>query len=412
MLNRNSFSMFALSFSLFAVGCGGAPSEANGGADQASTTKSSLVGSYKASSLSSSSPFASLTLKADGTYSAAHLCGGNGECKALLPTDTGTWTTKKSGPQLGAPAGVQEIVLKSSSSFYGTTTYFYSESAGSLSIFTSVNGTPFVYVESGAASAPDGSALVGSYKATSLTTSTPFVSLTLNSDGSYVAGHLCGGNGECKAILPADHGTWAVTTSGPQLGAPGGASQLTLTSSSIYGVEAFFYTVSNDGDLLLSTVFEGSSFDYAPAAPAASGDDAGASSGDDASVSVGEDGGTSSTDDGGSIDSSIVGSFTDSSPDSSTPFVSLTLNADGSYSAAHLCGGNGECNALLPADTGTWSTRTSGPQLGAPAGAAQLVLESTVSLYGEEDFFYSVDGSGDLLLSSVFNGTAITYTAN
>jgi hypothetical protein len=57
----------------------------------------------------------------------------------------------------------------------------------------------------------------------------PFASVELNTDNTYTITRLCGGNGSCKAIIPPETGTWGVSRTGPQLGAPAGREKITFT---------------------------------------------------------------------------------------------------------------------------------------------------------------------------------------
>jgi hypothetical protein len=90
----------------------------------------------------------------------------------------------------------------------------------------------------------------------------------------------------------------------------------------------------------------------------------------------------------------LVGTFTNPPNTPNTlPFFSYTFNADGTYKATGGCRpnpGGPSCFAITGA-TGTWSIEKSGPQLGAPAGANQLV---TVDSFKQRDaFFYKLDGN-------------------
>jgi hypothetical protein len=84
-------------------------------------------------------------------------------------------------------------------------------------------------------------------------------------------------------------------------------------------------------------------------------------------------------------------------------FFGLTLNADGTFKDNGGCRPNPDgpsCFAITQA-TGTWSIDTSGPQLGAPQGAAEIILVD--SFKQKTTLFYTIDGK-TLNLSTTFGG--------
>jgi hypothetical protein len=101
----------------------------------------------------------------------------------------------------------------------------------------------------------------------------------------------------------------------------------------------------------------------------------------------------------------IVGTFTN--PDGKEDdllFFTFAFASDGTYKATGGCrpnpNGGPSCSAITQA-SGTWSIQTSGPQLGDPAGAPQLVLVD--SFKQKTTLFYKLDGK-NLMLSETFNG--------
>jgi hypothetical protein len=98
----------------------------------------------------------------------------------------------------------------------------------------------------------------------------------------------------------------------------------------------------------------------------------------------------------------------DGDPDSLL-FYAFQFSSDGTYNARGGCrpGPTGpHCFAIVAAH-GTWSTHKSGPQLGAPGGAAELVLTDQ---FGQvTTYFYSID-QDTLSLSTVFRGDASIFT--
>jgi hypothetical protein len=106
----------------------------------------------------------------------------------------------------------------------------------------------------------------------------------------------------------------------------------------------------------------------------------------------------------------LVGTFENDPKDADDLlFWSFTFKTDGSYSARGGCRPGGEgahCFAII-AQNGTWALAKSGPQLGAPLGAEQLVL--TPDFGDEARYFYSID-NGTLSLSEVMRGQQSVFT--
>jgi hypothetical protein len=93
--------------------------------------------------------FFSFTFNADGTYSATGGCRGTGAsgvatCHAIIQA-SGNWSIDKSGPQLGAPGGLPELVLVDS--FKQKQTLFYSIDGSKLTLKTTVNGKASLFVK-------------------------------------------------------------------------------------------------------------------------------------------------------------------------------------------------------------------------------------------------------------------------
>jgi hypothetical protein len=99
----------------------------------------------------------------------------------------------------------------------------------------------------------------------------------------------------------------------------------------------------------------------------------------------------------------LASTFESKGTTNDTLFHSITMRADHTFTATGGCPTNGtgpHCFAII-AIHGTWKTKTSGPQLGSPAGAAELEL--TDQLNQTTTYFYSLD-SDQLSLSKTFNG--------
>jgi hypothetical protein len=84
--------------------------------------------------------FWSYTFNADGTYTGRGGCRPDGDgphCFAISAT-SGKWTIAKSGPQLGAPGGVPELVLVDS--LNQKETFFYTLDGNTLKLSTAFRG--------------------------------------------------------------------------------------------------------------------------------------------------------------------------------------------------------------------------------------------------------------------------------
>ena len=219
----------------------------------------------------------------------------------------------------------------------------------------------------------------------------PFQVITLGNDGTYswTAPCVSQGAANCNSIATSQ-GTWALGMSGPQLGAPAGAEQLQLTDQ--FNQETNYFVSYSSGSMTLSTAIGPSAASFVFGSSSSSSGSSGSSSG----------GGTS-------VDQQLVGTWTDSSYGSDgAPFQVITLGGDGSFSWTAPCVSQGAANCQsIATDQGTWTVGTSGPQLGAPAGAQQLQL---VDQFNQEaDYFLSVS-SGSITLSTVFGPSANGFT--
>jgi hypothetical protein len=116
-----------------------------------------------------------------------------------------------------------------------------------------------------------------------------------------------------------------------------------------------------------------------------------------------------------SLRSQVVGDWLESGSDPNAPFDSLTLSDDGTYQGAKNCVSNGafKCQSITH-KSGTWIIDRTGPQLGAPLGALEIVftdrfgkvepllivlkddtLALRTSIVGYEEFDYSKVDAGD-----------------
>ncbi len=137
--------MFALvAFTAILAGCSSGSSDESSADTTDDAIKSAshpagFVGSWEAES-DSTLLYYSYTFESNGTYSARGGCkpDPSGPHCFAITSQTGTWKTQKSGPQLGDPAGAQELVLKDS--FDQTTTYFYSMENDVLSLSETFRG--------------------------------------------------------------------------------------------------------------------------------------------------------------------------------------------------------------------------------------------------------------------------------
>ena len=91
--------------------------------------------------------FYTITFDADGTYDATGGCrpNPNGPSCFAITHATGTWTVVKSGPQLGAPGGADELELVDS--FGQKSDYFFSVEANQLLLSTVYAGKQSVFTQ-------------------------------------------------------------------------------------------------------------------------------------------------------------------------------------------------------------------------------------------------------------------------
>jgi hypothetical protein len=159
---KTSFLLAAITTALVTLaGCSShdrsapAPSSGNEQDVSATTLQSQLVGTWNiGGDAPNDAPFSSFTLSADSTFQATRACvstPGAATCHSITFTK-GTWTLQKSGPQLGAPAGAQQIKL--TDSFNQDSVFFLSLSGGTLTLSESLIGSKFPYTKG--AAPPDG----------------------------------------------------------------------------------------------------------------------------------------------------------------------------------------------------------------------------------------------------------------
>ena len=239
------------------TGCAADTSSASGedpGVVEGDVKASTLAGTYvNPASENDDLAFYALTLNADHTYTAQGGCRQDGpgvHCFAMTSFH-GTWTTKKSGPQLGAPGGAQELVL--TDSFAQKSSYFYALSGGTLSLSTTYRGAASLFEKTTVApvaSVPDGTYTDDGADAL------PFYTVTFDSDHTFKAQGGCRQTTgvHCGAISVMS-GTWSTQKSGPQLGAPGGAAELVLIDS-FDQKSTYFFTLSGKS-LSLSSTYRG-----------------------------------------------------------------------------------------------------------------------------------------------------------
>jgi hypothetical protein len=100
----------------------------------------------------------------------------------------------------------------------------------------------------------------------------------------------------------------------------------------------------------------------------------------------------------------LVGTFTSpAGKEDDLLFFTFAFSSDGTYKATGGCRPNPDgpsCFAITQA-SGTWTIQKSGPQLGSPAGASEIVLVD--SFQQKTTLFYKIDGK-NLSLSETFNG--------
>jgi hypothetical protein len=132
-------SAIVLAFAAFA--CGGTDAGTTGDEADIKSASTKIVGTWKEDA-NGANLFYSYTFNANGTYDATGGCNpdpapGEARCFAITRA-SGKWTIMKSGPQLGAPGGVPELVL--TDTFNQKDTYFYSVDAKTLSLSTVFRG--------------------------------------------------------------------------------------------------------------------------------------------------------------------------------------------------------------------------------------------------------------------------------
>jgi hypothetical protein len=255
-------------------------------------------------------PFQTITLNQDGSFQWSAPCVSQGvaTCQSIR-TDSGTWTVALSGPQLGAPQGATQLKLVDQ--FNQETDYFVRSSSGTMTLNTQITlGSSYTFdMGSSSPSQALQAELVGPWNDPTYTSDgAPFQGITLNQDGSFQWTAPCVSQGveSCHSVR-TDSGNWSVALSGPQLGAPQGATQLKLVDQ--FNQETDYFVQLSSGNMVLNTAITlGSSYTFTMGSniqPAPSGDGDGGT-GDSGSVGEGgsgsDDGG--SGDDGGSADSS------------------------------------------------------------------------------------------------------------
>jgi len=110
------------------------------------TASQKLVGSYESSG-DDALPFYALTLSGNHRFNATGGCRQDGpgpHCGAISKI-SGTWKLVKSGPQLGAPAGVETLVIKDQ--FDQVDTYFYTLTGKKLDLATSYRGENNLFIK-------------------------------------------------------------------------------------------------------------------------------------------------------------------------------------------------------------------------------------------------------------------------
>jgi hypothetical protein len=142
MKTKITFALVALTAIL--AGCSSSSSDDNSADTTDDAIKSAshpagFVGTWEAEK-DSTLLFYSYSFKSDGTYTAQGGCKPNpsGPSCFAITRASGTWKTQKSGPQLGDPAGAQELVLKDS--FDQVDTYFYTMTNDVLSLSETYRG--------------------------------------------------------------------------------------------------------------------------------------------------------------------------------------------------------------------------------------------------------------------------------
>jgi hypothetical protein len=283
--------------------CSSGPDGIGSGTAQSTETslKDQLVGTWTdATYTTDGAPFQGITLSKDGTFSWTAPCVSQGAEDCLsVRTDSGNWKVALSGPQLGAPAGASQ--LKLTDQFGQDTDYFVQASSGSMTLSTAIDlGSSYTFTS--VSSQPNlQTELTGSWTDPTYTTDgAPFQGINLNQDGTFNWTAPCVSQGalNCESVR-TDSGNWTVATSGPQLGAPQGATQLKLVDQ--FSQETDYFVNVSSGNMTLSTAIDlGSSYTFTMGSvnvPSASGGDSG---------TEGEDGGTGG-DSGGSAEDGGAG---------------------------------------------------------------------------------------------------------
>ena len=263
---RTAFALGFFGLSILSTTLGGCAAKTDDSSDDTAGSDESdliraatLAGTYENPTTENNDlPFYSITFGADHTYTATGGCrqdGPGAHCFAISRF-TGTWAGHKSGPQLGAPGGAQQIVM--TDSFNQKNSYFYSLVSGKLSLTETYRGTASVFEKH--VDLPAGP--TGSFKSTGAD-SLPFFSIQINTDGTFSATGGCkppaAGAVECFALTYIN-GSWTTALSGPQLGSPAGAPQLVLVDSLSQQSKYFFMF---DGKTLsLSETYGGEASDF------------------------------------------------------------------------------------------------------------------------------------------------------
>jgi hypothetical protein len=223
--------------------------------------------------------------------------------------------------------------------------------------------------------------LVGTWTdATYTTDGAPFQGITLNHDGTFSWTAPCVSQGveDCLSVR-TDSGNWKVGLSGPQLGAPAGAYQLKLTDQ--FGQESDYFVQASSGTMTLNTQIDlGQSYTFTMASSQPS------------------------------VQTQLVGSWTDPTyTTDGAPFQGINLNQDGTFNWTAPCVSQGAFNCQsIRTDSGNWTVATSGPQLGAPAGAPQLKLVDQFNQ--ESDYFVNVSSVTMTLSTAIDLGSSYTFT--
>jgi hypothetical protein len=113
-----------------------------------SSAGKAVIGSWRnAAGEPDSLLFYAFTFDASGSYDATGGCNPNGpgaHCFAITHSQ-GKWSIEKGGPQLGAPGGVDQLVLVDQ--FGQKTAYFFSADAKTLSLSTVFRGMESVFTK-------------------------------------------------------------------------------------------------------------------------------------------------------------------------------------------------------------------------------------------------------------------------